>query len=72
MTTDNFCFYLQNRLVKQEVNGTVILPLLVFPDLSIAPMGSTNSKFDQLWLCLMIVVPQQQKVDTKVMIDFVI
>jgi hypothetical protein len=30
MATDNFCFYLQNRviqLVKQEVNGTVI----VFP-----------------------------------------
>ncbi len=34
MTTDNFCFYLQNRLikpVKQEVNSTVILPPLVFP-----------------------------------------
>ncbi len=34
MTTDIFCFYLQNRLnqiVKQEVNGTVILPPLVFP-----------------------------------------
>jgi hypothetical protein len=33
MTTDNFCFYLLNRLkpVKQEVNGTVILPSLVFP-----------------------------------------
>jgi hypothetical protein len=37
MTTDNFCFYLQNRLiqtsqtpVKQEVNSTVILPPLVF------------------------------------------
>ncbi len=30
MTTDNFCFYLQNRLI-QEVNGTVILPPLVFP-----------------------------------------
>ena len=32
----NFCFYLQNRLiqkkVKQEVNGTMILPPLVFPD----------------------------------------
>jgi hypothetical protein len=24
MTTDNFCFYLQNRLIKQEVNGTMI------------------------------------------------
>ncbi len=33
MTTDNFCFYLQNRLIRvnQEVNGTVILPPLVFP-----------------------------------------
>jgi hypothetical protein len=33
MTTDNFCFYFQNRLIqtKQEVNGTVILPPLVFP-----------------------------------------
>jgi hypothetical protein len=34
MTTVNFCFYLQNRLiqpVKQEVNSTVILPPLVFP-----------------------------------------
>jgi hypothetical protein len=33
MTTDNFCFYLQNRLsqTKQGVNGTVILPPLVFP-----------------------------------------
>jgi hypothetical protein len=34
MKTDNFCFYLQNRKpVKQEVNGTVILPPLVFPAL---------------------------------------
>ncbi len=34
MTSDNFCFYLQNRLIqasKLEVNGTVILPPLVFP-----------------------------------------
>ncbi len=34
MTTDNFCFYLQNRLFQtggQEVNGTVIFPPLVFP-----------------------------------------
>jgi C1A family cysteine protease len=33
VATNNFCFYLQNRLiqpVKQEVNGTVILPHLVF------------------------------------------
>jgi len=34
MTTDNCCFYLQNRqkseLVQREVNGTVILPPLVF------------------------------------------
>jgi hypothetical protein len=31
MTTDNLCFYLQNKPVKQEVKGTVILPPLVFP-----------------------------------------
>jgi len=33
MTTDNFCFYLQNRQfqTKQEVDSTVILPPLVFP-----------------------------------------
>jgi hypothetical protein len=34
MTTDNFCFYLQNRLiqqVEQEVDSTMILPPLVFP-----------------------------------------
>jgi hypothetical protein len=34
MTTDNFGFYLPNtqiQTVKQEVNGTVILPSLVFP-----------------------------------------
>jgi hypothetical protein len=34
MTTNNFCFNLQNRLIqtsKKEVNGTVILPPLVFP-----------------------------------------
>jgi hypothetical protein len=32
MTTDNFCFCVQNRLIqtKQEVNGTVMIPL-VFP-----------------------------------------
>jgi len=37
MTTENFCFYLQNRLIqtKQEVNGTVILFSLVFPELAI-------------------------------------
>jgi hypothetical protein len=34
MTTDNLCFYLQNRLIqtsKTMVNGTVILPPLGFP-----------------------------------------
>jgi hypothetical protein len=34
MTTENFCFYLQKRpikTVKQEVNGTLIFPSLVFP-----------------------------------------
>jgi hypothetical protein len=32
-----------SKPVKQEVNGTVILPPLVFP-------GSTNLQVDQLWL----------------------
>jgi hypothetical protein len=35
MPTDNFCFYLQNRLIQTSqtgVNGTVILPPVVFPD----------------------------------------
>ncbi len=34
LTTDNICFYLQNRPIQTsqaEVNGTVILPPLVFP-----------------------------------------
>jgi len=42
MTTDYFCFYLQNRLskpVKQEVNCTVILPPLVFPALAYINCG---------------------------------
>jgi hypothetical protein len=32
--TDNFCFYLQkdqSKPVKQEINGTMILPPFVFP-----------------------------------------
>jgi hypothetical protein len=40
MTTDNFRFYLQNRLIQtsktEEVNGRVILPPLVFPEISIS------------------------------------
>jgi len=38
MTTENFCFYLQKRLTnqsKQEVSGTMILPPLVFPGLTV-------------------------------------
>ncbi len=38
MTTDNFGFYLQNRLIqtsREEVKGTVILPPLVFPVLNL-------------------------------------
>jgi hypothetical protein len=34
MTTDNFCFFYKtdkSKPVKQEVNGTVILPPLEFP-----------------------------------------
>jgi hypothetical protein len=52
MTTDNFCFYLQNRLakpVKQEANGTVILPPLVFSGLTIqfsCLLNSFNLKLD--------------------------
>jgi hypothetical protein len=46
MTIDNFCFYLQNRLIQtsqQEVNSTVILPPLVFPAESYpkVPFGKT-------------------------------
>jgi hypothetical protein len=47
MTTDNFCFYLQNgksKPVKEEVNGTVILPLLVFPVHSLAIFIITEFK----------------------------
>ncbi len=36
MTTDNFCFYLHDKPVKQEVNGTVILSPLLFPAEGIA------------------------------------
>jgi hypothetical protein len=39
MTTDNFCFICKtdySKPVKQEVNGTVILPTLVFPDERVA------------------------------------
>jgi hypothetical protein len=54
MTTDNFCFYLQNRLikpVKQEVNGTVILPPLVFPDKTqtVRRTGTATSKVEKLF-----------------------
>jgi hypothetical protein len=38
MTTDHFCFHLQNRLIhtsQEEVNSTVILPPLAFPASSI-------------------------------------
>jgi len=54
MTTDNFCFYLQNRLiqtVKQEANGKVILPLLVFPDVALSQKYSlkqTESKAEAM------------------------
>ncbi len=45
MTTDNFYFYLQNRLIQTsqtgaEVNGTVIFPPLVFPGATLKPSVS--------------------------------
>ncbi len=43
MTTDNFLFICktdESKAVKQEVNGTVIRPPLVFPDTTI--QQSTN------------------------------
>ncbi len=43
MTTDNFCFYLQNRLIQTGANGTVILPPLVFPDCNIKELILTSS-----------------------------
>jgi hypothetical protein len=45
MTTDNFCFYLQSRLiqpVKQEVNGTVILSPLVFLALALLVLNTVR------------------------------
>jgi hypothetical protein len=40
MTTDIFCFYLkkngQSKPVKQEVNGTAVLPPLVFLALTLS------------------------------------
>ncbi len=47
MATDNFCLYFQNTLiqtVKQEVNGKVILPPLVFPVLAFS-MNACNVAF---------------------------
>ena len=50
MTTDNFCVYLQidkSKAVKPEVNGTVMLPPLVFPGLPKESLKSlkTNTLF---------------------------
>ncbi len=45
MTTDNFSFNLQNRLIQTSPtggNGTVILPPLVFPGLT--PQGFSGQK----------------------------
>jgi hypothetical protein len=46
MTTDNFCFYLQNRLIQTsqlEVNGSVILPCLVFPGVRVVNYAFTSA-----------------------------
>ncbi len=58
MTTDNFCFYLQNRLIqtKQEVNGTVILPPFSIPCLNPLLDILTNSNL----------VPKRRKLFFKV------
>jgi hypothetical protein len=45
MTTDNFCFYLQNRLIQAsqlEVNGTVILRPLVFLGVMVVNYASSS------------------------------
>jgi hypothetical protein len=51
MTTENFCFYLQNRLIQtshtEEVNGTVILSPIVFPGLLIIKFNHNFSKLDR-------------------------
>jgi hypothetical protein len=53
MTTDNFVFICktdQSKLVKQEVNSTVILLPLVFPEDAVA-CSSRGSKLKQI-ICL--------------------
>jgi hypothetical protein len=45
MTTDYLCFYFQNRLIQTsqtEVNSSVILPPLVFPDMGVAIKSEAN------------------------------
>jgi hypothetical protein len=48
MTTDNFCFYLQNKLIQtsqtEEVSSTGILPPLVFPGLLLVEVTAINNK----------------------------
>jgi len=60
MTTDNFCFYLQNiksKQAKQEVNCTLILPPLVFPLQGYADRGiAHHHKYRPLWLQLLITI----------------
>jgi hypothetical protein len=64
MTTDNFCFDSQSKPVKQEDNGTVILPPVVIPGICSAPniiitLGSMQSsaesacKFTRSQCCMM-------------------
>jgi len=68
MTTDNFCFYLQNRLiqtVKQVINGTMLLRPLAFPGKALAypceaisgPSLATfiTQRFCKLKICLHLI-----------------
>jgi hypothetical protein len=55
MTTDNLCFYLQNRLIQtSQTGGTVILPPLVFPalisDTSPSSIPCTNCRYAECHL----------------------
>jgi hypothetical protein len=76
MTTGNFCFHLENRLIqtksKQEVNETVILPHLVLPALKGGLLALwNNSTISRLGWNLLKVTAQHtsllvQKIITRV------
>jgi hypothetical protein len=61
MTTDNFCFYLQNRLFQTSQTGgqgTVILPPLAFP-------AYTGKKFSCLGLRITVENSFLKSIDLK-------